>query len=211
MKHLACLLLINAFSCAVGAQSNPGVLVVRGATLVDVKSGREIPETAIVVRGERIAQIGPEGKITIPAGARSVDARGKWIIPGLIDSHAHAESAEETPFGLYLANGVTTIRNPGGNTTLLRLTREKLLHGAIAGPRLFFSGQILDGMPPVWNRSLLLDTPERARSAVNVLADQGVDFIKVYNNVREPELETIVETARGGACRLPAMFGARSA
>jgi hypothetical protein len=211
MKHLACLLLINAFSCAVGAQSNPGVLVVRGATLVDVKSGTEIPETAIVVRGERIAQIGPEGKITIPAGARSVDARGKWIIPGLIDSHAHAESAEETPFGLYLANGVTTIRNPGGNTTLLRLTREKLLHGAIAGPRLFFSGQILDGMPPVWNRSLLLDTPERARSAVNVLADQGVDFIKVYNNVREPELETIVETARGGACRLPAMFRARSA
>jgi hypothetical protein len=104
---------------------------------------------------------------------------------------------QETPFGLYLANGVTTIRNPGGNTTVLRLTREKRLHGAITRPRLFFSGQILDGMPPVWNWSLLVDTPERARSAVNFLTDQAVDFIKVYNNVREPELEAIVETAKG--------------
>ena len=195
MKDLACLLVLSAFSCAAHAQSNPSALVVRGATLVDVKSGREIPETVIVVRGERIAQVGPPGKVTIPAEARAVEAKGKWIIPGLIDSHAHAESAEETPFGLYLANGVTTIRNPGVNTTVLRLTREKLLRGGIAGPRLFFSGQILDGMPPVWNWSLLVDTPERARSAVNFLADQGVDFIKVYNNVREPELQVIVQTA----------------
>ena len=197
MKTLACLLVMTALCCTLRAQNNDSVLVVRGATLVDVKSGKEIPETVIVVRGERIAQIGPEGKMTIPAGARTVEARGKWIIPGLIDSHAHAESAEETPFGLYLANGVTTIRNPGGNTTVLRLTREKLLRGEIAGPRLFFSGQILDGMPPVWNWSLLVDTPERARSAVNFLADQGVDFIKVYNNVREPELQVIVQTAKG--------------
>lgn len=195
MKNVACLLLLSAFSCAVRAQSNDSVLVIRGGTLVEVKSGREIRETVIVVRGERIAQIGPEGKTTIPSSAQSVDAKGKWIIPGLIDSHAHAESAEETPFGLYLANGVTTIRNPGGNTTVLRMTREKLLHGEITGPRLFFSGQILDGMPPVWDRSLLVDTPERARSAVNFLADQGVDFVKVYNNVREPELQVIVQTA----------------
>ena len=196
MKKLACLLLMSVFSGAARAQSNDSVLVIRGAKLVDVKSGKEIPETAIVIRGERIAQIGPEGKITVPAGARSIDAKGKWIIPGLIDSHAHAESAEETPLSLYLANGVTTIRNPGGNTTVLRLTREKLLRGEIAGPRLFFSGQILDGMPPVWNWSLLVDTPERARSAVNFLADQGVDFIKVYNNVKEPELKAIIQTAK---------------
>ena len=196
MKKLACLLLMSVFSGAALAQSNDSVLVIRGAKLVDVKSGKEIPETAIVIRGERIAQIGPEGKITVPAGARSIDAKGKWIIPGLIDSHAHAESAEETPLSLYLANGVTTIRNPGGNTTVLRLTREKLLRGEIAGPRLFFSGQILDGMPPVWNWSLLVDTPERARSAVNFLADQGVDFIKVYNNVKEPELKAIIQTAK---------------
>ena len=196
IKNLACLVILALFSAAAHSQTNDSVLVIRGAMLVDVKSGREVPNSVIVVRGERIAEVIKEGKADIPAGAQIIDAKGKWIIPGLIDSHAHADSAEETPFGLYLANGVTTIRNPGGNTTVLRLTRDKLLRGELAGPRLFFSGQILDGMPPVQTWFLLVDTPERARSAVNFLADQGVDFVKTYNNVKEPELKVIIQSAK---------------
>ena len=195
-KNFACLVILAAFSVALHSRTNDSTLVIRGGTLVDVKSGSEVPDSVIVVRGERIAQVSKGEKAIIPAGAQIIDAKGKWIIPGLIDSHAHAESAEETPFGLYLANGVTTIRNPGGNTTVLRLTRDKLLRGEISGPRLFFSGQILDGMPPVGHSSLLVDTPERARSAVTFLADQGVDFVKVYNNVKEPELKVIIQTAK---------------
>lgn len=126
-----------------------------------------------------------------------MEALGKWVVPGLIDSHAHAGDDKNTPLSLYLANGVTTIRNPGGNVTLLRLTWEKLRCGDLVGPRLYFSGPVLDGTPPVWpTGSLLVDTPQRARSAVNFLADQGADFVKVYNNVKEPELKAIVEAAK---------------
>jgi imidazolonepropionase-like amidohydrolase len=179
------------------AQTSPAVLVLRGGTLVDVAFGKEIPGSVIVIRGERIEQIGAESSTSIPEGAQIVEARGKWFVPGLIDSHAHAGDDEDTPLGLYLANGVTTIRNPGGNLTLLRLTRERLVRGELVGPRLFFSGPLLDGLPPVWPAgSLLVDTPERARSAVNFLADQGVDFVKVYNNVKEQELRTIIQTAK---------------
>jgi imidazolonepropionase-like amidohydrolase len=195
-KNLGCLVILAAFSVALHSQTNDSMLVIRGGTLIDVKSGSEIPNSLIVVHGERIAEVLKEGKPDGPPGAKIIDAKGKWIIPGLIDSHAHAESAEEVPFGLYLANGVTAIRNPGGNTTVLRLTRDKLLRGELAGPRLFFSGQILDGMPPVQTWFLLVDTPERARSAVNFLADQGVDFVKTYNNVKEPELKVIIQTAK---------------
>jgi len=178
------------------AQTSPTVLVFRGGTLVDVASGKEISDSVIVIRGEQIEQVG-SGNTGIPDGAQIINAKGKWIIPGLIDSHAHAENPDETPFSLYLANGVTTIRNPGGNITVLRLTRERLLRGELIGPRLFFSGPLLDGIPPVWpDMSLLVDTPQRARSAVNFLADQGVDFVKVYNNVKEPELRAIIETAK---------------
>jgi len=178
------------------AQTGPTVLVLRGGTLVDVTSGKEISDSTIVMRGDRIQEVG-SGSTGVPEDAQIVDARGKWIVPGLIDSHAHAENPDETPFSLYLANGVTTIRNPGGNITVLRLTRERLLRGELIGPRLFFSGPLLDGMPPVWpDMSLLVDTPQRARSAVNFLADQGVDFVKVYNNVKEPELRAIIETAK---------------
>lgn len=196
MRNLACLVILAAFSLVLHPQTNESTLVIRGGTLVDVKSGSEIPNSVIVLQGDRIAEVIKEGKSDVPPGAKIIDAKGRWIIPGLIDSHAHAESAEETPFGLYLANGVTTIRNPGGNTTVLRLTRDKLLRGELAGPRLFFSGQILDGMPPVQTWFLLVDTPERARSAVNFLADQGVDFVKTYNNVKEPELKVIIQTAK---------------
>jgi imidazolonepropionase-like amidohydrolase len=196
MKRLLFLCFVLAFAAMSGAKTSPPVLVLRGGTLVDVTAGKEIPDSVIVIRGERIEQISV-GHTSIPDGAQIIDAQGKWIIPGLIDSHAHAQDADETPLGLYLANGVTTIRNPGGNITVLRLTRERLLRGELVGPRLFFAGPVLDGLPPVWpNISLLVDTPQRATSAVNFLADQGVDFVKVYNNVKEPELKAIVETAK---------------
>src|SRR5215469_1452003 len=196
MKCMLFLFLAFILSGLLRSETNPTVLVLRGGTLVDVATGEESSDSTIVMRGERIEQIG-SGNRAIPEGARIIDARGKWIIPGLIDSHAHAENPEETPFSLYLANGVTTIRNPGGNITVLRLTRERLIRGEISGPRLFFSGPLLDGIPPVWpDMSLLVDTPQRASSAVNFLADQGVDFVKVYNNVREPELRAIIETAK---------------
>jgi len=196
MKCPLFLFLAFMLSGLLRSETNPTVLVLRGGTLVDVTTGEESSDSTIVMRGERIEQIG-SGNRAIPQGAQIIDATGKWIIPGLIDSHAHAENPEETPFSLYLANGVTTIRNPGGNITVLRLTRERLIRGELSGPRLFFSGPLLDGNPPVWpDMSLLVDTPQRARSAVNFLADQGADFVKVYNNVREPELRAIIETAK---------------
>jgi imidazolonepropionase-like amidohydrolase len=178
------------------AQTDAHVLVVSGGTLVDVVSGTETPDSVIVISRQRIERVGALTNTKIPAGAQVVDARGKWIVPGLIDSHAHAGDETNIPLSLYLANGVTTVRNPGGNLTQLRLTRQRLLRGELVGPRLFFSGPLLDGMVPVWPAgSILVDTPERAKSAVNFLADQGVDFVKVYNNVKEPELKAIVETA----------------
>lgn len=196
MRRTIFLWFIFLLSGILTAQTSATVLVLRGGTLVDVASGSEMPDSTIVMRGERIEQVG-SGNLVIPEGAQIIDAKGKWIIPGLIDSHAHAENPEQTPFSLYLANGVTTIRNPGGNITVLRLTRERLSRGDLIGPRLFFSGPLLDGIPPVWpDMSLLVDTPQRAKSAVNFLADQGVDFVKVYNNVKEPELKVIIETAK---------------
>lgn len=197
MKRILWLSILLVLAGRVSGQSGIGTLVIRGGTLVDVRAGKEVPNSVIVIRGEHIEQVAAEGKVEIPEGAQIVDARGKWVIPGLIDSHAHAGDYVSDPLKLYLANGVTTIRNPGGNVTALRLTREKLESGKMIGPRLYFSGNILDGNPPVWaGGSLLVDTPERARSTVNFLADQGVDFVKVYNNVKESELAAVIETAK---------------
>ena len=74
MKNLALLFFLVARSVVLHAQTNEATLVIRGGTLVDVKSGNEIPDSVIVVRGERIEHVGEEGKVEVPAGARTIDA-----------------------------------------------------------------------------------------------------------------------------------------
>ena len=124
MQRLWFLCLALGLVGASQAQTKPDMLVVSGGTLVDVSSGIETPDSAIVISGQRIERVGTVANTKVPAGAQVVDAREKWIVPGLIDSHAHAGDDKDIPLSLYLANGVTTIRNPGGNLTQLRLTRE---------------------------------------------------------------------------------------
>ncbi len=171
-------------------------LVIKGGTLIDVHTGHQVTNSLIVVEGNRITQVGRESDIVVPRDAQVIDAHDKWIIPGLMDMHAHVSGVKNLPFELYLANGVTTIRDPGGNLTLLRLAHQEIESGKRLGPRLFFSGYVLDGNPPLWPEiSLIADTPERAESAVNFLIDQGVDSVKIYNSITEPVLTAIVRTA----------------
>jgi len=201
-KALALTLILWSAAFAQGptspASPNKTIAIV-GGTLIDVRTGEEIQNSVVLVRGQRVLQAGVAGKQEIPNDAETIDAHGKWILPGLIDMHAHVsmDDSDLLPLGLYLANGVTTVRDPGGYVTVSRMLKENIEAGRRIGPRLFFCGNILDGKPPVFpSSSLLVDTPERARSAVTYLADQGVDCIKVYNNVKEPELKVIIATAR---------------
>jgi imidazolonepropionase-like amidohydrolase len=171
--------------------------IVSGGTSIDVRTGEQIEDSAVLIRDGRIERIGRAGDVRAPPGARAIDARGKWLLPGLIDAHAHVTGSpvKTELLGAYLANGVTTIRDMGGSLTPLRLLREEIEAGRRTAPRLLFAGTILDGLPPVWPQmSILADTPRRAESAVQFLADQGVDLIKVYNNISEPVLQTIVQS-----------------
>jgi imidazolonepropionase-like amidohydrolase len=183
-------------------QSPANVLAIVGANLVDVRKGVTIEQSVVLAAGDRITAVGRAGELAIPSDAKVVNAQGKWLIPGLVDMHVHVSNTMVGVRGhpwliLYMANGVTTVRDTGGNITSLRLLREALQSGQQIGPRLFFAGMILDGNPPVGGGpgTILADSESRAESAVNFLADQGVDFIKVYNNVSEPVLVTIIKTA----------------
>jgi imidazolonepropionase-like amidohydrolase len=181
------------------------VLVLKGGTLVEVRTGARQPDSTILISGERIAGVGQA--IEIPSGATVVDASNTWLIPGLVDMHAHTtgehNALKEKIHHLYLAYGVTTVRDTGGNLTLLRQLRDGLDHGTKLGPRLFFAGPLLDGATPVWPpMSIMVETPGRAHAAVQFLASQGVDFIKVYNWVPEASLIAILETAHALGLRV---------
>jgi len=175
---------------------NP-LLVIQGGAVADTRSGGVLQNHTVVVDGGRITRVAPTNEVATPSQAEVVDARGRWVIPGLIDMHVHGASRPDVPLALYVANGVTSIRDLGGQLTLLRRVRQRVESGNVLGPRVFFVGPILDGDPAMApSISIMVDTPARAVSAVNFLADQDVDAIKVYNGIGAPVLQAIVRTAR---------------
>lgn len=181
------------------------LLAITGGTVIDVRTGAHHPNTTVLVDGERIVAVGPAQQL--PESAQVIDASGTWLLPGLMDMHGHITGEQnahkEKIHHLHLVYGVTTVRDTGGNLTLLRLLRERIERGSHTGPRIFFSGPLLDGATPVWPAmSIMVDTPERARGAVQFLASQGVDFIKTYNWVPEASLQVILDTAHGLGLRV---------
>ena len=197
MRHivLTAFVLVTFMSVCAARGAEPTV-VIKGGTLIDVHTGAQVTDSLIVVEGSRIKQVGRASDIVVPQDAQVIDAQGNWIIPGLMDMHAHITVAKNLPLELYLVNGVTTIRDPGGHLTLQRLARQEIESGQRVGPRIFFAGYVLDGNPPLWpDLSVMADTEERAESAANFLIDQGVNSVKIYNSMTEPALVAIIRTA----------------
>jgi imidazolonepropionase-like amidohydrolase len=181
------------------------VVALQGGTLIDVRDGTRVSDSTVLIEDERI--VGAGQGLEVPSDATLIDADGTWLIPGLVEMHAHTtgehNALKEKIHHLYLAYGVTTVRDTGGNLTLLRQLREGINNGTKLGPRLFFSGPLLDGATPVWPpMSIMIETPERARTAVEFLASQGVDFIKVYNWVPEASLRVVLDTAHALGLRV---------
>jgi imidazolonepropionase-like amidohydrolase len=172
-------------------------LAILGGSVVDTRTGHVLENRTVIVEGGHITRVALASEVVLPSGAQVFDARGRWILPGLIDMHVHGSSRPDVPLALYVANGVTSVRDLGGHVTLLRRVRREVESETRVGPRLFFVGPILDGDPPMApSISIVVDTPARAVSAVNFLVDQSVNAIKVYNGISAPVLQAIVRTAR---------------
>ncbi|HEV3312496.1 MAG TPA: amidohydrolase family protein [Chloroflexota bacterium] len=173
-------------------------LVLTGGAVVNVQSGEATSDCTVVIEGTHIARVERNGDFAAPPNARIVDTTGAWLIPGLTDMHVHLpfRSPQAGLLPLYLAHGVTTVRNVGGNLTELILLRREAAGNSRPIPRLFIAGPLLDGIPPLWpDHTLLVDTVARARTAVRMLVAQDVDCVKVYNNVPRDSLVAIVEEA----------------
>jgi len=154
-------------------------LAISRVNVVDIVDGRIVPNSTVTISGETIASVIQNG--APPSGARVVDGRGKFLIPGLWDMHAHIQGSGEPWLKLYMANGVTGIRDMGADLEFILEMREATLSGRILGPRIVAAGPILDDAPGDWPLRMRVRNAEEGRAAVQLLKQRGVDLIKVHN------------------------------
>ena len=165
---------------------NDATLAFTHATLIDGTGAPPRSDMTVVVRGDTVVAVAPSGGIVVPRGSRVIDARGKYLIPGLWDMHAHIGDAGELALRLYAASGVTGVRDAGGDLDSLLAWRTRIARGEILGPRLVVAGPQLDSVAwpdssihQQW-RIVVRDSAEGA-AAVARLDAAGVDYIKVHN------------------------------
>jgi hypothetical protein len=175
-------LLFSFLCCSLPAfaQKNSS-LALTHVTVIDCTGAPARPNSTVVMNGGLISAVGPSGTVTIPAGARVVDANGKFLIPGLWDMHGHLTDATADAFPLLIMNGVTGVRDMGGDLAQIDRWRSEINNGTRVGPHIIRAGPFVDGPKEGVTNRLTVRTPEEARQAVRDLRAKGVDFIKVHN------------------------------
>lgn len=167
-----------------------GAIAIVGVHVVTMESETVLDDQTVIVRDGRIVELGPRASIAVPAGAEQIDGSGRWLIPGLIDSHVHLRRGD---LAAYRQAGITTVRNMWGHATIQAL-RDEVAAGAEL-PTIFSAGPGMDGNPPVWPATVVLTDPVAARAAVRAQVAEGWDFIKVYNRLSPSVYDAILDEA----------------
>jgi imidazolonepropionase-like amidohydrolase len=180
----------------------PPSLAITHVTLIDATGAAPQTDMTIFLADEQIAAIGPSKSVFIPRKTKTLDGTGKFLVPGLVDMHVHLTGAGE-PTGsrdfilpLLLANGITTVRDMGGDLESLIKLRHEIERGQLQAPRIFFAGPYLDGNPPFFQPSLVVTNSAEATEDVHSLISHGADFIKVQSNLSRDAYFAIADVCR---------------
>jgi imidazolonepropionase-like amidohydrolase len=228
MLATACVLLPTA--CV---HTTPADLAIRGATVVDVIDGSLRSDQIVLIKDKRIVAVGPTALVKAPRNVNVVEMQGCYLIPGMWDMHVHSVAnvtvdrsnqsvaAQDWHFPLFLAHGITGVRNMNDGTgdvhlELTNSVRLRLTRGDLVGPpRFLTAGPSIDGDPPLGSNSFVVRTAEQARSAVEQLAANGADLVKVYENISREAYFAILdeadfeEFASTATCRSASHLGGR--
>jgi len=186
--------------------------VLIGVSVVDPITGSSTANQRIIIQGDRIVAVGPG--VQAPAGARVIDARGKFAIPGLWDMHVHFMNAGVTALPLLLAHGVTSVREMGGYLDSTRVWRQRMAAGTLSGPRIKTPGPILESprylagvrmrdsatggllAPRILPYRIGIADFAAAERAIDSLVRLGVDFVKIRTTASRAAYLGILGAAR---------------
>jgi len=189
------LIALAAFACAapMAAQEASATIAFVGATVLPMDRERALENHTVIVRADRIVEVGPTSSVRVPAGAQRIDAAGKFIIPGLAEMHGHvpppnapAQLLEDVLF-LYVANGITTVRGMLGAPNQLTL-RTRTNRGELVAPTLYLAGPSFNGNS--------VNAPEQAVEMVREQKAAGWDLLKVHPGLTMAEYDAMARTAK---------------
>lgn len=200
MRAVLFSILVALFAASFSAQiSQSQPIAFQNVTVIDVATGQARPAMTVVVVGNRITAAGENPQV--PNGAQIVDAKGKFLIPGLWDMHSHSLDRWAWSSLLNIANGVTGIRDPAAildPAEIIKL-RADVEAGKVLGPRFVASGRIIDGSPSSRRTYVTINTADEIRAEIGRRKASGFDFIKIYTRLsRDAFFAAAAETKRLG-------------
>jgi imidazolonepropionase-like amidohydrolase len=169
-------------------------VVIHAGRVIDGTGRSPLTEATIVITGEKITAIDGTERLEVPTGATIIDARGKTVIPGLIDMHVHYQEWMDR---LFLRHGVTTVRDVGNNLEAILTQRQWSQQPGAVRPRLFACGPLIDGPQPFWGPwiSRSVTTVDEAHQTARELVERKVDCLKAYVKLTPPQLHALVDVA----------------
>lgn len=199
MKRLLAVLASTLLALASPALAAPkqGDVIIRHVTLIDVESAKAEAGQAVVLQGDDIVAVGPDAAIARDWRAKqTVEAKGRFLIPGLWDMHVHFGGGPDlidenkALLPLYVAHGITTIRDASGDLPEQVLAwRGVIADGSLFGPRLLTSGAKLEGLAPLWKGTIEVGSEADVDAALARLQQRDrVDFVKITDSTLKPEL-----------------------
>ena len=205
LRRLAMTVAAVMAATAATAQQPQADILIRHATIVDVAGGKAVGAQAVAVNGDRIIEIGPDATLARRYSAkRTIDASGKFVMPGLWDMHVHfgggTELVDENKdlLPIYVAYGVTSVRDAAADISDSVLAwRQLVAEGKLLGPTIYTSGPKLEGYKPLWKGTIEVGTPAEVDAALDRLQAMKVDFVKITDNTLKPEIfEYAVKAAK---------------
>lgn len=183
------------------------VTAIEHVTVVGIGGAATVTDATVTIVGDRIQSVRPSASAHVPRAARRIDARGKFVIPGLWDMHVHIFNNGSHPgtdnhaiyFPLFIAHGVTGVRDMWSDAEdikALRGWRRSIAAGTMIGPRVVAASPIFDGPPVDHPNSLPIATPAEGRAGVVAAKLAGSDFIKVYDRLPRAAYFAIADEAR---------------
>ena len=180
-------------------KNGPEALIFTNVTVVSTRNGGIEPNVTVVIKKGQITGMAKVGFVDEGRNNTIINAHGKFMIPGLWDMHVHSAFIspvwdEKVIYPLYIANGVTGVRDMGGNPEVLASRRTRIDSGQLLGPHLIFGGPFLAGgkSDP---QTIAVNNPEEARRAVDTVKRQGDDFVKILSNVPRDSYFAIADEA----------------